>query len=179
MPVGLERVAWGMMASYSMDCECQFSLNALNYNLVPPYKKQVFMTFSFPVDHLTVCLFKPCISDMRKCNAYCFSAYRCFRSEWLTLYWKHYRNSEDASQHTLSLTNDTILKELTSSKIVSHCILQMLHLQLITNSIHQVIMLSQLCTVSLSGGDKKYVYKLIAWHLFLKSAEVHYPSKDC
>lgn len=28
-----------MMASYNMDCDCQFSLNALNYNLAPPYKK--------------------------------------------------------------------------------------------------------------------------------------------
>lgn len=30
MPVGLERAAWGMMASYNVDCDCQ---------LVPPYKK--------------------------------------------------------------------------------------------------------------------------------------------
>jgi len=39
MPVGLGRVAWGMLVSYNMDCNCQLSLNALNYNLVPPYKK--------------------------------------------------------------------------------------------------------------------------------------------
>lgn len=65
------------------------------------------------------------------------------------------------------------------AKSVSHCILQMLHLQITTNSIHRVRTLSQLCTVPLIGGNRKYVYSLIAWHLFLRLAEVHYPSKDC
>lgn len=33
------------------------------------------------------------------------------------LYWKHDRDMEDASQHVLSVPNDTALKELTSSKL--------------------------------------------------------------
>lgn len=61
---------------------------------------------------------------------------------------------------------------------VSSCILQTLHLQIITYSVHQVRMLSQLCTVSLIGGNREYVYIFIAWHLSVKLAEVYYPSQD-
>lgn len=64
------------------------------------------------------------------------------------------------------------------AKSVSSCILQTLYLQIITYSVHQVRMLSQLCTVSLVGRNREYVYSFIAWHLSVKLVEFYYPSQD-
>lgn len=39
-------------------------------------------------------------------------------------------------------------------------------------------MLSQLCTVSLVGGNREYVYIFIAWRFSVKLVEFYYPSQD-
>lgn len=177
MPAGLERAAWGVMASYTLDCDCQFKLNALNYNLGPLFSCRGVITLSSPVDNLTACLSTPCISDLGKCNVCCFSAYRYFCSEWLMLCWKHYRNTEGASQHVLSLTNDTTLKELTSCKSCFALHFTNVAFTHNTNSIYQVIVLSQLCTVSLIGGNRKYVYSLLHGIYFLNLQKFIIPTR--